>query len=179
MFNFESAKGGLPHVAKFWTNAEYDGGYPTTVATPGGWYDDHGWYIPLMPYIEQAQIEKLGDPNLPLSNDVNEQVRKAFVPTHECPSDIGMQRNEWAIRTWARVRTNYVVNGGNTIYGQASVLTPCPGAPSTPAVCPFGGAPFVPRELGKLKIITDGTANTLLMSAGTRRILPCPIAWLA
>jgi prepilin-type N-terminal cleavage/methylation domain-containing protein len=164
MLNHESAKGGLPHLAKNWTTADMTASYP--VGNFGGWYDDHGWYIPLMPYIEQVGLTNLGNPKYPLSHAANDQVRRAFIPMHACPSDIGLQRNEWPSQTWARVRTNYIVNAGNTVYGQVTVLTPCPGAPATPAACRFNGAPFVPRVLGKLKTITDGTANTLMMSEG-------------
>ena len=72
-----------------------------------------------------------------------------------------MQRNEWTIPTWARIRTNYVVNAGNTVYGQHN-LGRCPG--TYPTCIEFGGAPFIPKKVGKLSRITDGTSNTLMMS---------------
>jgi prepilin-type N-terminal cleavage/methylation domain-containing protein/prepilin-type processing-associated H-X9-DG protein len=160
MHNYESSNQGFPPMAMHWTDAEvaakYDG-------APGinDWYDDHGWYVPLLPYTEDTGIKDLVNPDKSFSDASNEAARKTFIPIHECPSDIGMQRNEWAIATWARVRTNYVVNAGNTVYGQHNVGS-CPGA--FPTCIRFGGAPFIPRKVGKLSRITDGTANTLMMT---------------
>lgn len=165
MLNYENTFGGLPPMAKHWTNANYNG--------PGQWYDDHGWYVPLMPYIEEANLENLGDPNQSLSAAVNQQVRRAFVPTHECPSDIGLQRNEWPSATWSRVRSNYVVNAGNTVYGQHPVAA----CPANVPKCrdEFRGAPFIPEDVGKLARIIDGTSNTLMMSEVV--VLPETVGW--
>ena len=168
--NFESSRGGLVYIAKFWSNDEYKNGYAT--AGPGGWYDDHGWYIALMPYVEEANLRDLGDPEMPLSSAANEFVRKAKIPLFACPSDIGLQENEWGVATWARTRTNYSVNGGNTTYGQHNVGT-CPGV--FPTCREFGGAPFIPRKFNRLAKITDGTANTLMMSEIL--VLPTTVGW--
>lgn len=171
--NYESARQGFVPMAKFWWN-DGPGGYRDAYSlTPGGWYDDHGWYIPLMPYIEQANLEHIGDPDQGLSAPANLAVRQAFIPIHECPSDIGMQRNEWDRPNWARVRTNYVVNAGNTVYGQHDLSAPCPGANTSP--CWFGGAPFGPIDTTSLGRITDGTSNTLLMSEVM--VLPETAGW--
>jgi prepilin-type N-terminal cleavage/methylation domain-containing protein len=176
--NYESTKKGLVPLAKFWTNAAYQAGYPAGVDKPGGWYDDHGWYIPLMPFIEQAQLASLGNPKLPLSNAANLAVRRAFVSTHACPSDIGLQRNEWGPpadwQRWARVRTNYLVNAGNTVFGQFNLNGPCPGT-TAPAYCLFKGAPFRPIEDTPLGQITDGTSNTLMMAESA--VLPETAGW--
>lgn len=181
--NYESSHKGLVPMAKFWWNeasgSQKQGYRDVYPAGPGGWYDDHGWYIALMPYIEQANVETLGDPEAQLSAAVNEPVRKVFIPVHECPSDIGIQPNEWDSgpdpRYWARVRTNYVVNAGNTVYGQFDMPRPavCPGTSVTP--CYFGGAPFAPIEVTSLSRITDGTANTLMMTEV--RVLPANDGW--
>lgn len=172
MLNYESMHGGLPHLAKYFCNLGSNvlpdnpgcpnGFDPAT--GPGNWYDDHGWYVPVMPFIEQNAVANVGDPTRSLSAAINRQARTAFVSVHSCPSDIGIQRNEWASATWARVRTNYVVNAGNTVYGQQDMFgVACPGT-TTPRLCPFRGAPFIPFENGPLARITDGTANTLMMS---------------
>jgi len=168
--NYESSRKGFVPMAKFWTNTEYKAGY--TVAGPGGWYDDHGWYIPLMPYVEEAHIQNLGNPDMPFSHGDNEFVRKALIPMFACPSDIGLQQNEWAIPTWARVRTNYVVNAGNTVYGQHDVGS-CPG--TFPTCREFGGSPFMPGKVNRLAKITDGTANTMMMSEVL--VLPTTAGW--
>lgn len=163
MLNYESAKGGLPPMALAWTAADVGRIYGPGLGPPtgGGWYDDHGWYIPLMPYIEQDAVEDLGNPEASLSHASNVAVRKAKIPIHSCPSDIGLQENEWGIATWARVRSNYVVNAGNTVYGQHYVGN-CPGA--FPTCIDYLGAPFIPRKVGKLSKIIDGTSNTLMMA---------------
>jgi hypothetical protein len=158
-------------MSKFWTNAEYKAGY--IVGGPGGWYDDHGWYIALMPYVEELNLTSLGDPDLPLSHGANEFVRKAFIPIFACPSDIGLQQNEWSISTWARTRSNYLINGGNTTYGQHNVGG-CPNAPF-PTCREFGGAPFIPRKVNRLAKITDGTSNTMMMSEAL--VLPTTGGW--
>ena len=179
--NYESTNGGLVHMAKYWYNNV--AGAPESLGpgyhddhpgAPGGWWDDHGWYIPLMPYIEQAQIANAGDPDAALSAAVNEPVRKARVVTHECPSDIGLQENEWAINIWARIRTNYMINAGNTVYGQFDMNMPCPGTES-PRLCYFGGAPFGPAKPTSLARLTDGTSNTLMMSECL--VLPSTPGW--
>ncbi|TWT92900.1 putative major pilin subunit [Botrimarina colliarenosi] len=173
MLNFESTFGGLPPMAKSWTNAELNALYEGTgYAAPGGWYDDHGWYIPLMPYIEEASLTDLGNAKAPLSHPVNLNVRKAYVGLHACPSDIGLQRNEWDRPEWARVRSSYVVNAGNTVYGQHNVGT-CPGV--FPTCREFFGGPFVARKLGRLATIIDGTSNTLMM--GEVLVLPETLGW--
>jgi hypothetical protein len=167
--NFESSKKGFPHMAKHWCNQVAPPAPPAPACPvgyyggPGGWYDDHGWYIPVMPYVEQAQLANTGDPRASLSAAVNQTVRKAMIPMFACPSDIGLQRNEWNIDLWARVRTNYVVNAGNTVYGQVSVKVPIP-TTSLTGPTRFLGAPVKPRVVTPLKEITDGTANTLLIS---------------
>jgi prepilin-type N-terminal cleavage/methylation domain-containing protein len=179
--NYESANSGFVPMAKFWYNMQgagqpYGRGYHDVhPGAPGGWRDDHGWYIPLMPYIEQAAIKSLGDPKAPLSAAVNAPVRKAFVSLHGCPSDIGLQKNEWLIDLWARVRTNYVVNAGNTVYGQHDFPAPCPGSTAAARLCFFRGAPFGPAEVTKLAKIADGTANTLMMSEVL--VLPESAGW--
>ena len=159
--NFESANRGLVHMAKFWLLDEFKAGYKG--ASIGGWYDDHGWYIPLMPYIEEANLKNLGNPSLPLSYGVNEQVRKTFIPMFACPSDIGLQRNEWGIHEWARIRSNYVVNAGNSVYGQHDSGN-CYKSSFPPDCRKFKGAPFIPRKFNAIAKITDGTSNTLMMS---------------
>jgi prepilin-type N-terminal cleavage/methylation domain-containing protein/prepilin-type processing-associated H-X9-DG protein len=166
MLNYEGTHKGLPHVAKFWLNSELN--YPNGLGLPGtaGWYDDHGWYITLSPFFEEANLQNAGNPDASLSNASNIAVRQAFVPMMVCPSDIGHQRNEWTVPEWARVRTNYVVNGGNTVYGQLNVVRGSVDACPTelPDCGQFKGSPFIPRKPGPLGKITDGTSKTLMAS---------------
>jgi prepilin-type N-terminal cleavage/methylation domain-containing protein len=159
MLNFESAKKGLPPLALNWTNAEVAARYGG--AGQPFWYDDHGWYMPVLPYIEEAAIAGMVDVKKSFSDPANQKARQTFIAIMACPSDIGLQKNEWTSPTWARVRINYVVNAGNSVYGQHDVGA-CPN--SFPTCIKFLGAPFVPRKVGKLSRITDGTSNTLMMS---------------
>ncbi len=163
MLNYESTHEGLPHVAKFWLNGEVNYGAGLGLPNGAGWYDDHGWYLPLAPFFEEASLENAGNPDASLSNPVNQEVRRAFVTMMVCPSDIGHQRNEWDIPEWARVRTNYVANGGNTVYGQLNVArSDCP--PDLLNCGEFKGSPFIPRKPGALGKITDGMSKTLMAS---------------
>lgn len=177
MLNYESTHKGLPHIAKFWLTGEANYAAGLGIPGGGGWYDDHGWYIPLAPFFEEASLENAGNPDASLSHASNEAVRKAFVSMMVCPSDIGHQRNEWNIATWARVRTNYLVNGGNTVYGQINVART--GADLCPNELPdcgnFKGSPFIPRKPGSLGKITDGTSKTLMASEVV--VLPETAGW--
>lgn len=173
MHTFATAKKGLPPMAKFWTNAELTAAYPGATGNENRyWYDDHGWYMPIMPYMENKVLADLVNLKRSISDASNEQARKTFVPTNACPSDIGLQKNEWTIPTWARVRSNYVVNAGNTVYGQHNVGS-CPG--SFPTCVAFGGAPFAPRKVTAISKLKDGSANTLMMSEVL--VLPETAGW--
>src|SRR5262245_59265479 len=131
MHNHHDAMGRLPPGAKVGPTDPYNG--------PGAWYDGHGWYTPVLPYIEQSSVTALINQNLSLSDNANEAGRRAKVPLFACPSDLGLQENEWPSVTWARLRGNYVVNFGNTNYGQRDKGVP-------PNRVLFGGAPFTFRD---------------------------------
>lgn len=147
MLNYESAKGGFPTGARSWTPDDYAG------KGPGTWYDDHGWYSQIGGFIEQQAWHDLIDFNVSFSHTRNLQARKTKIAMFACPSDVGLVENEWHSPTWARLRANYVVNFGNTNYGQRDK-----------ADVEFLGAPFVPRNDQPLKRITDGLSKTLMMS---------------
>jgi prepilin-type N-terminal cleavage/methylation domain-containing protein len=178
MLNYESAKKEMVPMAKYWCNFNAVTCPKGFNGAPAGWFNDHGWYIPILPYVEQGQLTNLGDPKAPLSAPVNLQVRKAMLPGFACPSDRPLTQNEWFDgpnpTTWARVRSSYMVNAGNTTYGQYSLLAPCPGSGTT-TPCLFKGAPFRGNEQTPLSQISDGTANTLMMSEGL--ILPDVPGW--
>jgi prepilin-type N-terminal cleavage/methylation domain-containing protein len=151
MLNYESTHKGLPPMSETWTTAQCTEKYG--MCGPGDWYDGHGWYSLIGPFIEENAWSDSINYNVSFSSAVNATARRTFLQLHRCPSDIGLQRNEWSSGTWARIRTNYVVNAGNTVYGQYSWGTVL-----------SGGGPFLGGKLGKLSKITDGTANTLMMS---------------
>jgi prepilin-type N-terminal cleavage/methylation domain-containing protein len=134
-------------------------GDPNPPAGPGAWYDDHGWYGPILPGIEQQAIYDLIDWSVSFSHANNEKARRAKVKLFACPSDTGdVKENEWNTVTWSRWRGNYVGNFGNTTYGQKS----WPSGSSNPTL--FGGAPFVFKKFQSSAAITDGLSNTVLFS---------------
>lgn len=148
MLNFESAYGGFPAAAVSRTPEDYAG------KGPGAWYDDHGWYSQIGAFIEEQAFHDLVNFEVSFSHALNDAARRTYIGLYACPSDIGLQRNEWDSPTWARWRGNYVVNFGNTNYGQEDIE----------GLAVFGGAPFTFVNQTGLKKIVDGTSNTLLMS---------------
>jgi prepilin-type N-terminal cleavage/methylation domain-containing protein len=165
MLNYESSYKGLPPMAHAWTGTQcgeiYDPAGPMG-CTPGGWYDGHGWYSLIAPFIEENAWASLIDYKLSISFAPNLQhphyrARTTILKIHECPSDIGIQRNEWTSSTWARTRTNYVVNAGNNVYGQYDVQVGS-------NVLRFGGAPFRGGKATPVGKISDGLSNTLMVS---------------
>jgi prepilin-type N-terminal cleavage/methylation domain-containing protein len=150
ILGFQESKGGFPTAAMSWNDSDYRRHDPTA---PGAWYDDHGWYSQIGAYIEQAAWNKSIDFSKSFSNAVNDAPRRYRIPLFACPSDRGLQRNEWDSNVWARVRGNYVVNFGNTNYGQTDRGS-----------VKFGGAPFTYRRMTRPSKIKDGLSHTLLMA---------------
>ena len=93
------------------------------------------------------------DYSVSFSHANNDAARRVKLALFNCPSDIKLQENEWNTTTWARVRGNYVVNYGNTNYGQTDR-----------AGVTFGGAPFTYRRDTPISEIKDGPSNTLMMA---------------
>jgi len=182
MLNYEvSQKGFMPMSATWGTadcKAQYNiKGTATDYCNPGTWYDAHGWYSLIGPYIEETAWadlihgagRTLNPPvdgyKISFSRAEHYAARQTIIKVHECPSDIGIQKNEWDSATWARQRTNYVVNAGNTVYGQLTMqLT------TNPYRWVFGGAPFRGGKKTKVATITDGLSNTLMFSE--KSVLP-------
>ena len=128
----------------------------------GGWYHETNWYVALMPYVDQAPMfnginssEPVGcdhgyNPAAPW--DGNWRAKTTKIGLHGCPSD-GIKENEFG-GGWARLRTNYMPNYGNTTWGQINLGT----APTDT----FWGAPFGNGVRVKIADINDGTSNTAL-----------------
>src|SRR5262249_33708196 len=124
MNNYDSAKKKLPPGTKYWWNDDGSGNQQSGVDPRGGsWWDDHGWYAYLTPYIEEIGISKAINFDKSFSDTSNYNARIIKVKMFECPSD-GMMLDEGALPAnfmqWARWRANYAVNFGNTNYGQTN-----------------------------------------------------------
>ena len=133
----------------------------------GQWNDSNSWFVFTLPYIEQGPLYQLMDTKqVPYGNVANKQTfRHALIPTHECPSDTPVIAEETNLDYGIR-RTNYLINLGNTNFGQ--------GNNPKGITLNFGGAPFKFGKSGDLNAITDGTSNTLMF---TEVVKPKVLGW--
>ncbi|MDO4570156.1 MAG: DUF1559 domain-containing protein [Planctomycetia bacterium] len=166
MLNYEQSFKALPYGCYSWSD-EFDSSRSI------GWYEDHNWYSYIMPYIEQQAIFDGLDFKVVMSHANNYESRTTKCATFACPSDMGQVENEFDSSSktqWAKLRSNYVCNWGNTNYGQRAV-----GSPSSSGTAPtrdnydaenqkFLGAPFRPKQRVPISELRDGTTNTLMMS---------------
>jgi prepilin-type N-terminal cleavage/methylation domain-containing protein len=146
MHNYHDTSRQLPPGTIKWN------GDPARTGPTSAYYDDHGWYSQIGPYIDQAPLFNTINFSAQFSDPSNEPARRAKISLFGCPTS-GMQNNEWGSNTWSRWRGNYVVNWGNTNYGQTAS-----------AGVNFGGAPFSYRGSSNFSGITDGMSNTLMMA---------------
>jgi prepilin-type N-terminal cleavage/methylation domain-containing protein len=155
--SYESNNRGLPSSMVAFGGA-------ATLPGPGGDHDNHGWFTMIAPYIGYDAWASLIDYTVSYSARINYQarIRQMDLKIHECPSDRGFQVNETALtdiaarESWARVLGNYVVNGGNTNFGQTNI--------GTDPDEQFLGAPFNRGRVTPMGHIIDGTAKTLMFS---------------
>lgn len=120
------------------------------------------WVMYLWPYVEETSLADLNVltnhfyvPPASIDNNMNGLCGKS-VTIYLCPSDVGIGTDQTA-GLHQRRRGNYVINWGNSFYGQNPE--------------PVGKAPFShvkgdrgqPRKT-KFADITDGTSNTLMLS---------------
>jgi prepilin-type N-terminal cleavage/methylation domain-containing protein len=149
ILGYESANKALPPLAVSWTTQHYQRFQPG----PLDWWVGHGWYSLIGPYIGEDAWASSIVYTVSMCHPLNEPVRRAHLKIHECPTDIGMQQNEWNTVTWSRWLANYVVNAGNTNYQQRDL-----------GGVKFLGAPFTGVEKTPLSAIEDGISKTLMMS---------------
>jgi prepilin-type N-terminal cleavage/methylation domain-containing protein/prepilin-type processing-associated H-X9-DG protein len=155
MHNYHDTNSTLPYGSR-WSSTMYP---PPPYFREGAWYDDHGWYSHLGQYIEQDNWTRLIDFEVEFSDPDNEPARRYKISLYACPSDNGLVQNEWQSNIWARLRGNYVVNFGNTNYGQRTKTDPV-----THVQVPFKGAPFTFLKGRRFAEIEDGLTNTLMFS---------------
>lgn len=166
--NYANAQKGLPPGAS--SSQENHRSCKTHMANR--WWEDHTWYSYIGAYLDQQSWYDLLDFEVYMSDYENYDARRVFCKMFACPSDLGQQKNEWGSSgksNWAKVRSNYVANFGNTTYGQKTVGSPKSGdindvANFDPKSDSFRGAPFTFVTKQPIAAITDGTSNTLMFS---------------
>jgi prepilin-type N-terminal cleavage/methylation domain-containing protein len=167
--NFENTKKKLPSGSLYgvYDFAGGPGEPRKTLNSPapdnGSWLDDHSWLGQIAPYIEEQAWRDSVKWNRWYSHVDNQLPRRYYFQNQACPSDIGLQRNEWDDPSYCRVRMNYVVNFGNYKYGQ-DLLYQAPSRTNPAGGSPFRGAPFTIGKGIKLARILDGTSQTLMFS---------------
>jgi prepilin-type N-terminal cleavage/methylation domain-containing protein/prepilin-type processing-associated H-X9-DG protein len=169
MLNFENQYKALPGGSLYSeSNIPTNRVPPITATTYGDFFNDHSWLAPLSPFFEEQAWHDSINWTVSFSHTLNQEARRHMLPGQACPSDIGLQRNEWDDPMWCRVRMNYVVNFGNQFYGQVDVHDPTAPHPVSATrgstVPQFLGAPFTTGKLTPLSKITDGTSQTLMFS---------------
>ena len=152
MHNYHDAIGRLPYGST-------DNNHPDRRKT---------WVVHAWPYVEQSNLASKGVPTIAFHEapftihfTLNGLCGQR-VSIYLCPSDNGVIDQN--VGQYQRTRGNYVVNWGNTLYGDTrtnSLATSIPGN-----FGPFYHIGGLRRNPGTVSFanITDGTANTLLMS---------------
>jgi prepilin-type processing-associated H-X9-DG protein len=172
--NFESAKGAYP-MSLFPTNGSPDGIAPNSPLI------GPNWAVQLLPYIEQQSVYNRLDysivalgawkkPQPRMTDPKNEAVRTAELDVFRCPSD-SYNNTPHVVGpvTWAR--GNYAANGGNAALIKADVTAGpnkgtgygISGPDSDGWLCPQRGGVIGPNVSARMKDITDGTMNTIVL----------------
>ncbi len=139
--------------------------YPKTVTADP---NRRTWAFSILPYLEQGAAFQAINFMVSFYMPQNTTVLNAKVAGFHCPTDPNTDSYETPGTTTQRYEGNYLVNWGNTHYGQD--LSPARGGPYTnPYVGPlgtvaFGGAPFTLNISKSIASIIDGTSNTMLMA---------------
>jgi prepilin-type N-terminal cleavage/methylation domain-containing protein len=168
--NFESSKKTLPNGSLYSEHHPPTNRQGPAITDPPGYTDffnDHSWLGPMGPYMEEKTWADSIDWTKSFSHLINEQARRHFMPGQACPSDIGLQKDEWDDPMWCRVRANYVVNFGNLYYGWEDVRNQTGashGASSSINDLLAMGAPFTVGKGIRLAKISDGTSKTMMFS---------------
>ena len=131
------------------------------------------WVMYLWAYIEQGSLDSLNDfelafwvPPATIGDTLN-GLTGQDVPIYKCPSDGG---SDQTVGWYQRRRGNYVVNWGNSRYGQ--IIEP----PGTAPFSHINGDRRNPR-VTSFKDMGDGTSNTLLMSEVLKALSPEDNDW--
>jgi prepilin-type N-terminal cleavage/methylation domain-containing protein/prepilin-type processing-associated H-X9-DG protein len=161
MQNYHDINGGFP-IGRMGL------GYTYTLGTATN--NRRTWALSITQTIEQQTLFNATNFSLGFNLAQNTTVCWATIAVFHCPSDPNTSSQERA----SRVEGNYVVNWGNTHYGQdqaptnapiTSMPNPMNNGPYGPTdSVMFGGAPFTGNSSKNISAIVDGTSNTLLMA---------------
>ncbi|WP_254507755.1 DUF1559 family PulG-like putative transporter [Anatilimnocola floriformis] len=148
-------------------------------------WDTYTWTQLTLPYIEQRAVHEnywtltqtpntgsYPGPNGPIGDDARLRLaRHTVIPTWNCPTDLGVKQNEIGTAAYGFIRGNYRgCVGSGDMYG----LAPSNVTGTGWSMGAFGVKSGQSSDPGatvqtmgcKLAEITDGTANTLLISEG-------------
>jgi prepilin-type processing-associated H-X9-DG protein len=156
MHNYDSAWSSLPIGAM----GRHGKGYPLS-GDPTGVNSRRSWSFPVLPFMDSSALYNSYNFWLGFDALANSSAVRARISVYLCPEDPGHETPIDLGRPSQRVRGSYAVNWGNTHFGQAGGPDPFVGPLGSER---FRGAPFGYDACYPLSGITDGTANTLLMS---------------
>jgi prepilin-type N-terminal cleavage/methylation domain-containing protein len=139
-----------------------------------GPFTDRGWGVPLLPYIEQDNLFRLYDLNLPfffgpptITNSAarNQEVSNTRIPTYTCPA--APTRTGPYTTTLLGINMQAYPADYSPLFGVDTTLAQSLGLPTTSLDGALGLGNRTPI-LG----VTDGTSNTVLVGeiAGKRRL---------
>lgn len=111
------------------------------------------WVRYILPYIEQSAMYDAWNEDIPYHNGTNLPLIRTTIPTLLCPSDT-------ATKTWNNAPNyNYAVNYGNTSIGRRSPFNSV-----NFKIAPFHYSNNHTGKSYRLRDMTDGTTNTMLMA---------------
>jgi len=181
--NYESALGAYPPAFEYPPKNADPNSIPPAFIGPN-------WAVRLLPYIEQAsvfnQLDKTaiasgiwpGKAPPSMSHANNAPVRSAVLAVFRCPSDTNFNDTPMqmgagaAATTWAR--GNYAANAGNgAIQNGGSTCADCISGPDSLGWLDGRRRGVMgPNVAAKMKGITDGTSNTMLVGEVRAGVIP-------
>jgi prepilin-type processing-associated H-X9-DG protein len=179
--NFESAKGAYPMTLLPDKSVSSNNPDPSQLP-PNAAYIGPNWAVQLLPFVEQQAVYSRLDDSVAaggtwpgkapprMSHPKNAAVRTAVLDVFRCPTD-SFNNTPHVLGTVEWARGNYAANGGNAAlinYDVTSGPTQgtgygITGRNSDGWTCPKRGGVIGPNVSARMKDITDGTMNTILL----------------
>lgn len=143
------------------SNDKFPPGY--TQEQISGQFQGHSAFYFLLPYIEQDNLFRTFDPNVPLNNrsPVEGQLAGATVRTFYCPSDQLPDEADVYSSSEVYGRTSYKLNGGSRPIFATSATNDGMFMATGPAARRGSGAPTGKQV--RIADVLDGTTNTILL----------------